>query len=87
MRSEHGPGLHIGCGPHPKTCQICREGCDWEDCLEPPTEVVTGHVVIAQPATLLDPATEDTESVRLMLCDAHAERARTEPVMLELVDP
>ena len=78
-----GPGLHIGTGPKPNTCSICRDGCDWTDCSEPPTEMLTGRAVIERPATLLEPATEESEPVVLRLCAEHTERVRAEPVVLE----
>ena len=77
-------GVHIGTGPKPRTCTICRDGCDWDDCIEVPTEMVGGQVVTDIPATLFDAARRELEPCRLLLCAGHAERVRSEPVELVL---
>ena len=82
MATDDEPGLHLGIGPQPDTCTICRDGCDWYDCGEPPTETLTGDVVIERPATLFDDASEVLEPWMLYLCATHAERVKTEPTHL-----
>ena len=74
---------HMGLGAKPETCSICRDGCDWADCGEPPTEMLAGQVVTERPASLFEPAAQESEPVTLLMCAEHAERARTEPVAVE----
>ena len=87
MTSDLGGGLHIGTGPKPETCSICRDGCDWSDdsgdCGAPPDVMLTGHIVTSTAATLFEPASEESEPVTLPLCAKHAERVQTEPVAVE----
>ena len=77
---DGAPGIHAGTGPKPETCSICRDGCGWAECGEPPTEMLSSRVVTERPATLFEPAGEDPEPVTLLMCAEHAERVRTEPV-------